>query len=67
MSRDASYLQINGFDGVFRLEAVSLEGAPATAADAITARSGGVDGTDYAVQSADPRSSSSRRRSRRLT
>ena len=26
MSRDASYLQINGFDGVFRLEAVSLEG-----------------------------------------
>ena len=39
MSRDASYLQINGFDGVFRLEAVSLEGAPATAADAISTRS----------------------------
>ncbi|MCH1448438.1 MAG: Ig-like domain-containing protein, partial [Candidatus Nanopelagicales bacterium] len=53
VSRDASYLQINGFDGVFRLEAVSLEGAPATAADAITARSGGAAGTDYAVQSAD--------------
>ena len=53
VSRDASYLQINGFDGVFRLEAVSLEGAPATAADAISARSSGVNGTDYAVQSAD--------------
>ena len=53
VSRDASYLQINGFDGVFRLEAVSLEGAPATAADAISVRSSGVNGTDYAVQSAD--------------
>ena len=53
VSRDANYLQINGFDGVFRLEAVSLEGAPATAADAIAARSGGAAGTDYAVQLAD--------------
>ena len=53
VSRDADYLQINGFDGVFRIEAVSLEGAPATASEAIAARSGGVEGTDYAVQTAD--------------
>ena len=53
VSRDADYLQINGFDGIFRLEAVSLEGAPATAADAITARANGAEGTDYAVQTAD--------------
>ena len=38
---------------MFRLEAVSLEGAPATAADAISTRSSEANGTDYAVQSAD--------------
>ena len=53
VSRGASYGTINGFDGVFRVEAVSLEGAPATAAAAITARAGGTAEVDYAVQTAD--------------
>ncbi|NBV03892.1 MAG: hypothetical protein EBS10_06915, partial [Acidimicrobiia bacterium] len=53
VSRGASYGTINGFDGVFRVEAVSLEGAPSTAAAAITARAGGTTDVDYAVQTAD--------------
>jgi hypothetical protein len=53
VSRGASYGTINGFDGVFRVEAVSLEGAPSTASAAITARAGGTADVDYAVQTAD--------------
>ena len=53
VSRGADYGVINGFDGIFRLEAVSLEGALTTADAAIAARSDGLEGADYAVQSAE--------------
>ena len=59
VSRSSAYGVSNGFDGVFRVEAVAIEkevgqtNPPKTASDAITARSGRVVDVDYAVETAD--------------
>jgi len=59
VSRSSNYDVSNGFDGIFRVEAIAIEkevgqsNPPQTASDAITARSGRNEGVDYAVTTAD--------------
>ena len=59
VSRSSNYGVSNGFDGIFRVEAIAIEkevgqsNPPQTASDAITARSGRNEGVDYAVTTAD--------------